>query len=553
MSNKINSALDNYNSCASQPYLGDDKQVNLLLRNHNFAAGINIPVEIKYRTITNPTEVDRYKGSFWENEGYSIKTTIEYISKAVSKITKTEYQYTLDSRYIPEFIVGSYARDEYKLYECNYSNSNDQTAYVLEVQLENIKRKLHNYKDDDSFSGMPNGGEKNVKEMLEQFKWIASVNSIFDLNPPYPAYPLIPMKNLIDSFPGITGPDILINSDEIHKLEAIITHVFSSASRVANMKFIPVLSDANLEFRLKVLKSSSDQDKGIKEGGQETFYYENGKTIYTEYNNRYYLSNHSLSEQSWQETFHELSHPFIDHPNDSVFAPEYKLNNKEAYSREFSTEYRADNACMSVMAFTQCTYQGVSLQSFSYLPIDIKALQHIYGANKLTEIGDTNYIFSNNQVYINNIDNPMFAMDIPDTAIYTLYDAGGINTLDLSAVTEPVIIDLDEGASHFNKVGNGVFLIDYSTHIHNVIIGSVESSVRLNTNEANKIFVPAKGAHVTIGNIGVNDKLILSSDANKGIKGIDGYGCIQPYSEIGDFETEICIPVGSYIDVTTEF
>lgn len=567
----MSNALDNYNTCADQIYIGKDEQVNLLLRNHNFAAGVNIPVDISYKIIINPTVEQRYQGDFWGNEGYAIHNTIEYASKMLSKITGSELggaysdngtKFIQDNRYIPEFIVGFQNRDAYQLYECNYLDSDAQIGYQLEVKLENIKRKLRDYGEDQSRVNIFLDDvyiDSNIKDELAQFKWLESVQSVFDLKRPYPDYPSYEL-DLVNK-----QPNIEIQAEQMDKLNIIIDHVLHSADRVANIKFTPVSGDATLEFKFKVKVGQNKDinqhkdgdfrcdDAGIREGGAESFHYAKGKTIHVEYSGTYCASDHSLSELTWKDIFHELSHSFIDHPNDSVFALEYNLNDDKMYNRSISAEYRADSGCMSVMAFNECIYQGKSLQPISYLPIDILALQHMYSANKATEASDTRYIFSDNQVYINDMNNPMFPMDLPVSSIYSLYDAGGVNTLDLTAVTKAIIIDLEEGAGHFNEIGNGVFIIDYNTKIHNVIIGSANASVRLHPNESNKIFIPSKGAHITLSNIGPNDSILLSKEANQNIITIDGYGCTHPYSESGDLETKVCIPAGSYIGVIVDY
>ncbi len=560
----MGNSLEKYNTCADQIYIGSDKQVNLLLRNHNFAAGINKPTEISYKVIVNPNEEDRYKGDFWGDKGYSIYQTISYASIAIEFITDTIFKSRYDSddqpipdkRYIPEYISGFENRDAYHLYEGNYDNSDAQMGYVLEARLENIKRKLSEFEDNDSKLDILLDGvliDSTIKDQLERFKWMSSLNSVFDLVQPYPTYPAYNKEYLFETPRSNTEMD----KKQIEKINSIINHVFNSASRVANIKFIPA-NNATIELKFKTyIGENKDFNKhingdfrydqgGIREGGGEDFHYNNGKTIYAEYVARYYISDHFLSELTWKDIFHELSHLFIDHPNDSVFAPDYNLNDQTIEEKDFSNEYRADSGCMSVMAFNECSYNGKSLQPISYLPIDILAMQHIYSANKDTEAGNTKYIFTDKQVYINNINSPMFPMDMPIDAIYTLYDAGGINTLDLTLVTTPVVIDLNPGASHFNKVGEGIFLIDYNTHIHNVITGSTNTSIILNLNESNKIFIPPKGAHVTIENISANDKIILNAEANENISAIKG--CIKPYSESGDLETEICV-TGSSIDV----
>ncbi len=98
---------------------------------------------------------------------------------------------------------------------------------------------------------------------------------------------------------------------------------------------------------------------------------------------------------------HGMGHLFIDHPNDATIAVQEKLlpsDNDWKFGEKtqdygISSEYRADNGCMYVMAFTKCFYQGREFtDTLTYMPIDIQALQHIYGKNEFTRAHDTAYI-----------------------------------------------------------------------------------------------------------------------------------------------------------------
>jgi Ca2+-binding RTX toxin-like protein len=68
---------------------------------------------------------------------------------------------------------------------------------------------------------------------------------------------------------------------------------------------------------------------------------------------------------------------------------------------------------------------------------DIAAAQHFYGANMTTRTGDTIYGFNSNA-------GPAYALSSPgEQAVFTIYDAGGNDTLDLSRYTVNQIINLN--------------------------------------------------------------------------------------------------------------
>lgn len=532
--------------CAIQPYLSGNPQVDLLLRNHNWAGNINTPTEIKYKIILTPTNIQKHSHGygFWENEGRFIKDTISYASKAISEITR-DFPGNFDNKYKPEYIVANEARDEYPLYECNYPSSDARITYILETQLENIKRKLHYHEDNNTTTSfMPDHkyANRQINDCLNEFKWLAKLDSIFDIETPYMNHPIYTYEDLISMFKHHINPNLISSSNityqDISKTNTIINYVLNSATEVANIIFTPVSEGANLEFKLDVVVENC-YSAGIPEGGEETFHYEEGKTIFAEYQGTICLNGQELTSYNFMNLFHECSHVLFDHPQDSVFAADYKIHDEEAYTQDLTNEYKAHSSCMSVMNTiyeSDCLFQEKTLHPIYYLPIDIQALQHMYGKNENTRSGDTKYILTEKQTFINDLMHPLFNIDIPENTLYTLYDAGGTNTLDLTLVKN-AIIDLNEGASHFNAIGDNIFLIAYDTNIHNVIIDSGNVKIRLNDLH-NAIIVPSNGAKVEIEGFNQNeDSIILSPSI---YEDISFAGCITPYSSIGDTITEIC-------------
>jgi Ca2+-binding RTX toxin-like protein len=76
---------------------------------------------------------------------------------------------------------------------------------------------------------------------------------------------------------------------------------------------------------------------------------------------------------------------------------------------------------------------------------DIVSVQQVYGADTTTRIGNTTYGFNS------NAGRTAYDMTQSLTPIFTIWDAGGTDTLDLSGYDTPSLIDLNEGA--FSSAG----------------------------------------------------------------------------------------------------
>jgi serralysin len=76
---------------------------------------------------------------------------------------------------------------------------------------------------------------------------------------------------------------------------------------------------------------------------------------------------------------------------------------------------------------------------------DIAAIQRLYGANMTTRVGNTTYGFNS------NADDSAYHMDGDKQAVFSIWDAGGINTLDLSGYSTNQRLDLRQG--EFSNAG----------------------------------------------------------------------------------------------------
>jgi hypothetical protein len=537
-------SLDDYQYCSTQPYLSGDYQVDLLLRNHNWAGAVNKSVELSYKVVMNPSRAGLYKGDYWSNEGLELFLTLNYLTDYLPSIENDP------AEYITSFIDVWANRDSYHIYENNFESSFKQTEYILSIILENIKRKL---------IANPNHPD------LEKYNWIKSVESIYQLDTKRLAISEEDLYRDHHNMIFLANEEVVIDTNlSLSKLNAMVQYVFNFISEVANIKFkhqdageqITILAKASVRGG-----SSVNKDDYFS---LERFDYSLGQTHHAQLEGNFYLSDSDepLKKADFSSSLHGIGHIMMDHPNDANIAIRGSLfptDDKWDLDRDYgiSDEYRADNGCMSVMAFTKCFYQGIAFHDvLTFMPIDIRYFQYISGKNEITRSDDTTYILASSQTYINEIENPMLPIDLSEQyhqengkdennflifkqvkhhVIYSLYDAGGINSFDIS-LAENAKIDLNQGAGHFNVIGDNFFIIAYGVDIHNVIVGAGEIEIKLN-DLANIITVPSKGARIKIEGFSNNDQLIFEDTANDIL---EFSGCIYPYSNAGDNDTELC-------------
>ena len=139
------------------------------------------------------------------------------------------------------------------------------------------------------------------------------------------------------------------------------------------------------------------------------------------------------NEASHRYTFlHEIGHALgLIHPFEvSNFDAEYDLQNYTVMSYNRSPgDKQYLQLYLDFSASDGRFYQQQQIQPSTPGVIDIAAIQSLYGADLETRKGNTTYSWDNNHI-----------------SIETIYDAGGTDTFDLSAVTRRSIIDLTPGA-----------------------------------------------------------------------------------------------------------
>ncbi|MBX9745949.1 MAG: M10 family metallopeptidase C-terminal domain-containing protein [Hyphomonadaceae bacterium] len=115
-----------------------------------------------------------------------------------------------------------------------------------------------------------------------------------------------------------------------------------------------------------------------------------------------------------------------------------------------NAQHWQDTAMFTNMSYFSETNTGANFGVAAITPMmhDIAAIQRLYGANMTTRTGDTVYGFNS------NADRGVFHLSVDgQPATFAIWDAGGIDTLDLSGYTSASEIDLREEA--FSSAGSG--------------------------------------------------------------------------------------------------
>lgn len=145
---------------------------------------------------------------------------------------------------------------------------------------------------------------------------------------------------------------------------------------------------------------------------------------------------------------HEIGHAIgLAHPGD------YNAGSgTDPITYPESADYWQDSRAYTVMSYFGSAGVGHSLNAFAFGPQlhDIAAVQLLYGANMTTRTGDTTYGFNSNTGLLHYT-----IADGLSSPVFSIWDAGGVDTLDFSGYATNVEIDLREEAFSSAGPGNG--------------------------------------------------------------------------------------------------
>jgi Ca2+-binding RTX toxin-like protein len=259
------------------------------------------------------------------------------------------------------------------------------------------------------------------------------------------------------------------------------------------------------------------------------------------FNNKVTSADFAYGSYAYMTVLHELGHTLgLNHPGGYPAAPPPDYA-KDAIYREDSRQY-------TLMSYFEASNTGAthSVQdttgaetvhyASTLLLHDIAAIQRLYGANMTTRTGDTTYGFNSTEAGS--------AFDITSAdqqVVLSIWDAGGINRLDLSGYAEAQVIDLRAG--NFSNAGKltANISIALGTVIHDAVGGSGNDTIT--GNDANNLLRGNAGDDYLDGDLGVNAAQYASPGKNFEIVLTAGYSPFTVQDRFGGEGTDTVVGI----------
>ena len=265
-----------------------------------------------------------------------------------------------------------------------------------------------------------------------------------------------------------------------------------------------------------------------------------------------------------RKLMHEALHTLgVSHPGD--------YNGDGAIDYENEAEYRQDSTEYTVMSYWAASNTGADHSTGGALfhaatPLlhDIAALQRLYGANMATRTGDTVYGFNS------TAGRPAYDIALNPHPIFSIWDAAGIDTLDLSGFATASQVNLAEGG--FSDAGGLTrnISIAYGAVIENAIGGAGDDRMSGNS-AANRLdggggadtLIGAGGSDMMIGGVGGDtmsggdgdDRYVVDAADDKVVEsiasgGIDGVDSAVAFSLAGQYLEKLTLTGAAMINGT---
>ena len=245
-----------------------------------------------------------------------------------------------------------------------------------------------------------------------------------------------------------------------------------------------------------------------------------------------------IGDSNSRKLMHELLHAIgLDHPGPY---------NGDSANYENQALFYQDSQQYTVMSYWDAANSGANhvagfgLQWTSTpLLYDVAALQALYGANMTTRTGHTVYGFNNTS------GRAAYDLARDPASIFTIWDAGGVDTLDLSGYSLPSRIDLGQGAFSDTLGMTANISIAFGAIIENAIGGSGNDSLtgngaknRLEGNDGADVLQGGANSDVLVGGAGGDTFVYTSySDSDLPLLRSDGKKVAADY--LADFTSGV--------------
>ncbi|MCF2147694.1 M10 family metallopeptidase C-terminal domain-containing protein [Desmonostoc muscorum LEGE 12446] len=205
---------------------------------------------------------------------------------------------------------------------------------------------------------------------------------------------------------------------------------------IAKIDFIEVPDDQNPQIRFGIA------DRGENEGADASGTPGSYVDIWLNNNPKAMVDGFSKPTEgnyAFMTLMHEIGHALgLKHTGD------YNANGGGTpgpylYGQEDSLQYTImsyNGATLSDGTIAGTNYQGSGIFALTPQLYDVAAIQYLYGPNNNFNTGDTLYLFSSSKAFLG-----------------TIWDNGGVDTINASTLSLAAKIDLNTGSDHFSSIG----------------------------------------------------------------------------------------------------